>query len=207
MSFRIIDPVLPFGSVIVVSGAAGFIGSHVVDQLLAAGYRVRGTTRKVEKNAWELAYFEEKYGPGEFELVEVKDTNKEGAFDHAVVGAVGFIHVASDISFSNDPNDVINTAVHGVRNVLKSVAKEPGMRRFVYTSSSTAAALPKPGKKFTITAEMWDDEAVQNAWAGRTDEFFTYPFMVFWASKTESERAIWKWVKENRPSFDVNTGK
>ena len=36
------------GDLICVTGANGFIASHLVGQLLAAGYRVRGTVRKVD---------------------------------------------------------------------------------------------------------------------------------------------------------------
>lgn len=83
------SPAVPFGSLIVISGATGFIGSHVVDQALAAGYRVRGTTRDVEKAAWEVEHFEKKYGADKFELVAVPDMGVETAFDEAVKGKLG----------------------------------------------------------------------------------------------------------------------
>lgn len=40
---------IPKNALVVVTGANGFIASHVVDQLLLAGYRVRGTVRNTEK--------------------------------------------------------------------------------------------------------------------------------------------------------------
>ena len=49
--------------------------------------------------------------------------------------------------------------------ILKSAAREQRIKRFVYTSSSTAATIPKPGKKFEIDRNTWDDEAVRDAWA------------------------------------------
>jgi nucleoside-diphosphate-sugar epimerase len=58
------DPAIPFGSWVVVSGVSGFIGSHVADQALAAGYKVRGTTRDVQKSDWVQKHFEKQYGPG-----------------------------------------------------------------------------------------------------------------------------------------------
>ncbi|GKZ52116.1 hypothetical protein AbraIFM66951_000537, partial [Aspergillus brasiliensis] len=39
------DLALPKGALILVTGANGFIASHVSDQLLQMGYRVRGTVR------------------------------------------------------------------------------------------------------------------------------------------------------------------
>lgn len=80
------SPAIPYGSTIVVSGATGFVGSHVIDQALAAGFRVRGTTRDGKKGAWAEEYFKSKYGSDEFDLVEVPVMGAENAFDEAVKG-------------------------------------------------------------------------------------------------------------------------
>ncbi|KIM96687.1 hypothetical protein OIDMADRAFT_32614 [Oidiodendron maius Zn] len=118
------EPAVSFGSFVVVSGANGFIGSHVADQALAAGYRVRGMIRSVQKNELVREYFNSKYGSDNFELIEVPDMAAESVFDEAVKGASsisalllastllthrlicasGFVHVASDMSGSTDPN-------------------------------------------------------------------------------------------------------
>ncbi|KAK7698894.1 hypothetical protein SLS64_012104 [Diaporthe eres] len=197
-------PAIPYGSLIVVSGVNGFIGSHVADQTLAAGFMVRGTTRSLRRNAWVQEYFKNKYGSEVFELVEVPDMAIDGAFDSVLKGASGFVHVASDMSNSNDPDVVVGNAVKGVLNALRAAKKEgAGMKRFVYTSSSTAATLPKPGEVFSVTAESWNDEAVEMAW--KTDAVEKDAFVVYAASKTESERAVWKWARENEPEFVINT--
>lgn len=65
--------VLPQGSWIVVTGANGFVASHVVDQFLVRGYNVRGTVRDAKKSAWLTGYFSKKYPDAKFELVELKD--------------------------------------------------------------------------------------------------------------------------------------
>ncbi|KAF6786155.1 aldehyde reductase [Colletotrichum sojae] len=83
------DPAVPYGSLVVISGASGFIGSHVADQTLAAGYRVRGTTRDVAKNRWLEDYFRSKYGDDKFHLVAVPDMEAPDAFDEAVRGMKG----------------------------------------------------------------------------------------------------------------------
>nr|XP_036581831.1 aldehyde reductase [Colletotrichum truncatum]KAF6790274.1 aldehyde reductase [Colletotrichum truncatum] len=194
------NPAVPYGSLIVISGASGFIGSHVADQALAAGYKVRGTTRDVQKNQWIETLFNQKYGKDSFELVAVPDMEVKGAFDKAVEGAAGFVHVANDMQGSRDPKIAIPRAVEGVLNALKSSA-QAGLKRFVFTSSSFAVTQPKPGKVFTLTKDSYNDEAVervrQSTYDGET---------VYSASKVESERAISKWVKENNCSLVVNTG-
>ena len=81
-------PAIPPGSTVLVTGANGFIGSHVADQLIQAGYLVRGTSRDTAKTAWMTEMFDKKYGEGEFEAVVVKDMAESGAFDEACKGAL-----------------------------------------------------------------------------------------------------------------------
>lgn len=80
------NPAIPKGSTVLVVGANGFIGSNISDQLLKLGYKVRGTTRNVEKSKWVSDLFSRRYGPGGFELVPVPDMEAEGAFHEAVKG-------------------------------------------------------------------------------------------------------------------------
>lgn len=84
-------PAIPYGSTIVITGCSGFIGSHVADQVLAAGYKVRGTTRDANKNKWLLRYFAAKHGEGKFELVCVPDLTKDDAFKDVVKSSLAWI--------------------------------------------------------------------------------------------------------------------
>ena len=80
------NPALSQGSRILVTGVNGYVGSHVADQALEYGYTVRGTVRNIQKHNWMLDFFGKKFGKGRFELAEVEDISKEGAFDEAVKG-------------------------------------------------------------------------------------------------------------------------
>lgn len=80
------SPVLQPGCKILVTGASGFVGSHVTDQLLSAGYKVRGTTRDTAKNAWLVTLFETRYGVGNFELVSVPNLALDEALDAVLEG-------------------------------------------------------------------------------------------------------------------------
>jgi len=71
-----------------VTGANGYIASHTADQLLQAGYKVRGTVRDTHKASWLNALLEKRHGPGRFETVVVSDMSQDGAFDEAVKGAL-----------------------------------------------------------------------------------------------------------------------
>lgn len=83
---QIQNPAIPQGSLVLVTGANGLIASHVADQLLASGFKVRGTVRDVQKSSWLAELLDSKYGSGKFELVAVEDMAAEGAFDEAVKG-------------------------------------------------------------------------------------------------------------------------
>ncbi|KAB2580941.1 Aldehyde reductase 2 [Lasiodiplodia theobromae] len=198
------DSALPRGSLVLVTGVNGFLASHVADQLLQSGFWVRGTVRSLEKNQWVQDLFDQKYGAGKFSLVHVPDMAADNAFDEAVKGVSGIAHVASVMGDSPDPNVVIPTVITGALNALRSAAKEPGVKRFVLTSSSTAAYSPKPGVAFDITEKSWNEDAVAEAWADPPyDE--SRGLAVYAASKTQSEQAVWKWVEEEKPNFVVNT--
>jgi nucleoside-diphosphate-sugar epimerase len=71
---KISNPALPKGSTILITGANAYVGSHVVDQLLLAGYKVRGSVRDTNKHAWLLDFFNHRYSnaQGHLELVEIK---------------------------------------------------------------------------------------------------------------------------------------
>lgn len=100
---------------------------------------------------------------------------------------------------STDANVAIARAANSALNAPRAFAKEPGIKRFVYTSSSFAATLPKPNKRFTITVNSFNDEAVERASKPGAD----VP-TVSSASKVAAEQAISKWLKENENSLVVN---
>jgi D-arabinose 1-dehydrogenase-like Zn-dependent alcohol dehydrogenase len=77
---------IPKGSTVLVTGANGYLASHVVDQFLQRGFNVRGTVRNVAKDSWLTDLFAQKYGTGRFELREVPDLAAEGTFNQVIKG-------------------------------------------------------------------------------------------------------------------------
>ncbi|KAM5347407.1 hypothetical protein ACJ41O_010412 [Fusarium nematophilum] len=201
----IANPAVPKGSIVLVTGANGFLGSHIADQFLRHGYKVRATVRDPSKESWAVNVFSKLYGKDSFELVAVPEMEVDGAYDEAVKGVDIFAHSAAFMSFGNDPNKMIPTTIAGAVNALKAAYAEPSVKRFVLTSSS-AAAVGLLHNGVTVTEESWNEAAIEKAWSGPPYEP-TRPVIVYEASKTQAEQAVWKFHNENRskrPDLLVN---
>ncbi|GKT75575.1 aldehyde reductase [Colletotrichum tofieldiae] len=192
------ESAIPKGSTVLVTGANGLVGSHVADQFLKFGYKVRGTVRDVNKNTWLSDVFDKTYGKGKFELASIPDMATDGAFDKAIKGVSAVIHVASVMSFDPDPSKVIPPVVSGAVNAIRAAYAELSVKRFVFTSSSTAALSPEPNVPgIIVTESTWNKKALQLAWAAaaNTPERAVINYA---ASKTQSEKEIWKFHDENK---------
>ncbi|GAA5907433.1 uncharacterized protein JCM6883_001207 [Sporobolomyces salmoneus] len=204
MVLQVQNPVLPKGSTILVTGANGFIASHLVEQLLPFGYKVRGTTRSASKLSNLKKKWDAKY-PGQFEIAEVPDITVDGAFDDAVKGVSGVAHVASNVSFSSNYDEVVKDAVDGTLSALNSAHKEPTVKRFVLTSSVVAVATGDRSreKDLKLTEKDYNHKTIEIA-KSLPDDDPSKGAYVYGASKTEGELAAWKWIKENKPSFEFS---
>lgn len=170
-------------------------------KFLDAGYRVRGTVRDVAKHEWMLSHF----GP-KFELFQVPDLGASGALDEAVKGVDGIAHVASPVteSYQPDPQVVIPNGIRCAISLLESAAKEPSVKSVVYTSSQAACILFKPGERYHITADSWNEES-KKAWTEPIEPSWRRSILNYMAAKTEAEQHSFKWVKEHQPHFTFNT--
>lgn len=113
---------------------------------------------------------------------------------------------------ASDPNVVIPETVNGALNALRAAAKQPTVKRVVVTSSAAAVFIPKPERPIELTPEMFNDEAVKMAWdsvgqtpAPQSPEAYMLGVLVYAASKTEAEKACWKFVEEKEPGFEFST--
>lgn len=65
------DPFIPLNSLILLTEINGLIVSHIANQLLSAGYRVRGTVRSKSRCTWVEPFFASRHGANRLELIEV----------------------------------------------------------------------------------------------------------------------------------------
>ncbi|KAK5049350.1 hypothetical protein LTR84_004279 [Exophiala bonariae] len=201
------NPALPPDSIVLITGVNGLVGSHVADQVLLHGYRVRGVVRNLKKHEWMIAFFASRYGADRFSLTEIADLTKAGAFVDAVKGVAGVMHVASPVDINPDPDVVIPIVVDSTLNALTAASDEAGtVKRFVLTSSGSAVVFPKPNHRVNVTAETWNEESVRIVQDFPADmSVIQRGFVVYMASKVKGEQALWNWVKENpNSSLAVN---
>lgn len=195
---------IPDDSWVLVTGATGFVGSHVVRQLLQRGYKVRGTVRDFTQASWLVTdHFETYVESGALDLATVPDLAVDGAFDDVVKGASAIIHIATIVTFDPNPNNVVPQAVAGVKSIMNAAAQEPSVKRVVFTSSIVAAGLPVVGDDTQVVRDTWNEAAVEEAWApppyGASRGMYTYA-----ASKAAAEKEVWKFVHEQKPHYVVN---
>ncbi|KAK4049955.1 hypothetical protein OIV83_003779 [Microbotryomycetes sp. JL201] len=195
-------PAAAKNSMILLTGASGYLAAHVGRQLLQAGHKVRGTVRSKAKGEYlQKLYADE--GLNEFEYVIVEDVEPEGAFDEAVKGVDGIAHTASPFHFNvQDPHkDLINPAVNGTQSILKSASKEPKVQRIVITSSFASIVNPRD-PVHTYNEEEWNEYSPKQVEQHGKD---TEPSQSYRASKVLAEKSAWKFVKDNDSTFDLVT--
>ena len=147
-------PAILQGSLVLVNGASGFIASHIVAELLKLGYNVRGTVRSDEKVKSTSSMFKPfESTSAKYEAIIVENFAHNSAFTKAVTGCSAVIHTASNMSFSPNPHQVVPHTVAGATSVINAAISELSVKRFVYTPSSSAATIPKPGQKFSINKD------------------------------------------------------
>jgi len=127
-----------------VTGGAGFIGSHLVEALLRSGNRVRVLDSLVTGNLRNLSSFK-----GQIEFIE-GDVNDKSAVERAVAGCDVVFHQAALASVQRSIDDPLTTheaCATGTLNILDS-ARRAGVRRVVYAASSSAYGnQPTPRKR------------------------------------------------------------
>lgn len=118
-------------STVLISGGAGFIGSHLSDHLLKNGYSVRVldnfSSGKKENISHLIGRIEILHG----DITDYNDVRK------AVLGCDVVVHLAAIVSVAqsfNDPVLVHNTNVIGTLRLLKE-AEKSGVKKFIFASS------------------------------------------------------------------------
>jgi dihydroflavonol-4-reductase len=121
---------------ILVTGATGFVGSHVARLLAERGERVRVLVRaKSNMKALEGVNVEPIVG----------DLRDATSLTRAMDGVQRVFHVAADYRlWTRHPEEIYESNVGGTERLLEA-AEKSGVERFVYTSTVATIAVPRHG--------------------------------------------------------------
>jgi UDP-glucose 4-epimerase len=125
------------GRQVLVTGAAGFIGSHLAERLVHEGARVRVLVRY---NSAGRHGFLDDMAPALRDAIELHATTVEDPFavQQAVNGCDTVFHLAALIGIPYSyvaPAHYVGVNVHGTLNILQA-CRQAGVRRLVHTSTS-----------------------------------------------------------------------
>ena len=181
-----------------VTGANGFIASHIVKQLLDEGYIVNGCVRDAtnEKKVNHLKEMEDGgtstttgrltlFSTGN--LGENENFESSSLFDDAIRDCDAIIHAATPVAFGlkDGKKSIYDPAMLSTKEILRSIERVASktLKTFVLTSSMSAIA-PKPEPKIK-TEDCWSDEKLQIE-GGRWYD----------ATKTAQEKFVLEYIKE-----------
>ena len=169
-----------------VTGASGYIGSHVVGNLLSKGMEVRATVRDSSdpERVDHLKSLKVAEG-GRLEIIEM-DVLDAVAVENAVLGCNNIIHTAAVLTFGRgikDPEkEVVDPSVIGTKNVLDAIDNNGEVKCLVHTSS-VAAVRPQNWKN----GEVLDENSWANDAKLKTDAYSL--------AKYSSERLVRDWYE------------
>jgi dihydroflavonol-4-reductase len=116
-----------------VTGATGFLGSHVARQLAARGERLRVLLRPTSDTRAIDGLEAERFAG---------DLRDASSLDRALAGVTRVFHVAADYRlWARNPREIYESNVAGTRNLLEA-ARRTGVQKFVYTSTVATIAIP-----------------------------------------------------------------
>ncbi|KAJ9477271.1 putative NADPH-dependent methylglyoxal reductase GRE2 (putative) [Pseudozyma hubeiensis] len=160
---------------VLVTGANGFVGSHIVSLLLTKGYIVHATVRRQEAANDLVATFVS----DKLRVFVIPDLIAEDDLDEAIRGCEYVVHVAAPVPTKDAPAAIsIDADVRRLERVMKAASCH-GCKRMVLTSSMST--------HLDVSAPILNE----STWF-TPDLATTKPFLQYMSSKTMTERRAWE---------------
>lgn len=180
-------------SIVLVTGGSGFIGSHCILQLLAAGHQVRTTVRNLSRETDVRAMLRQ----GGVETADglsffAADLERDQGWEEAIAGCDYVLHVASPFppTIPKDENELIVPAREGALRVLRA-ARDAGVKRVVLTSSFAAIGYGHPPQSKAFDETSWTN----------TNGSDVRPYV---KSKALAERAAWDFITREGKNLELS---
>jgi dihydroflavonol-4-reductase len=179
-------------STVLVTGGSGFIGSHCIVALLAAGHRVRTTVRSLAREADVRAMLRlAEAEPGDRLSFFAADLEHDAGWNDAVAGSDYVLHIASPLPASapRHEDELIIPAREGALRVLRA-ARDGGVKRVVLTSSFAAIGYGHAPRAKPFDETDWTDP---KSWV-----------TAYAKSKTMAERAAWDFIAREGRALELS---
>jgi nucleoside-diphosphate-sugar epimerase len=175
---------------VLVTGGSGFVGGHVILQILTAGHDVRTTVRSLKREETVRAMLKGAGADPGKQLAFLADLERDGGWADALTGCDYVIHVASPIPAAapKTEDELIVPARDGALRVLKA-ARDARVKRVVLTSCGAIYYGHPPQ-----TAPF--DEM---SWTNTAGEMSAYV-----RSKAIAERAAWDFMAAEGDGLELS---
>ena len=181
-------------STVLVTGGSGFIGSHSILQLLAAGHQVRTTVRSLRRESDVRGLLKEGGAePGDRLSLIAADLENDAGWSEAVAGceygAARGVAISPQL-FPSTGTELIVPAREGTLRVLRA-SREAGVKRVVLTSSFAAIGYGQQPQQTPFNETSWTDP--------NGDDVLPYV-----KSKTLAERAAWDFIANEGGDLELS---
>jgi nucleoside-diphosphate-sugar epimerase len=179
-------------SKVLVTGGSGFVGSHLILQLLSAGHDLHTTVRSLKRGDIVRAMLRDAgVDPGERLAFFAANLERDDGWSDAVAGCDYVMHVASPIPLNapKTEDEVIVPARDGVLRVLKA-ARDAKVKRVVLTSSCGAIYYGHLSRKAPFDETSWTDIHGEMS--------------AYVRSKAIAERAAWDFIAAEGGTLELS---
>jgi nucleoside-diphosphate-sugar epimerase len=178
---------------VLVTGGSGFVGSHCILHLLAAGYHVRTTVRSLQREGDVRAMLKQAGAePGDRLSFAIAHLESDTGWSNAVAGCRHVLHVASPFppGVPRDEDELIVPAREGALRVLRA-SRDAGVTRVVLTSSFAAIGYGHKPQNVPFDETTWTDPGGDDV----------RPYV---KSKTLAERAAWDFIAREGGGLELS---
>jgi len=176
---------------VLVTGASGFIAIHCINELLNAGYAIKGSLRNMSREDEVRKSLEKDSENHNLEFCKLDLLNDEG-WNEAGIDCDYLLHIASPYTIQEPKKEslLIKPALEGTLRALNAAKNSSKIKKVVLTSS--IAAIAYGHNKKLCTSEDWTD--------------ITKDVGAYVKSKTIAEKAAWDFIhSDNEHSFSMTT--